>query len=141
MVVLGLFSGLYGLVHLVRGSVLAGLAVLALGGVIAVVGIVVLVIGTRTCAWVGPRSISWTAGLGARTTVGWDQVARVLVPGRGDHGDAVALQLHDGRVLPVSPLRKTQGADDSTGLSPWYLRAGAAVQRAHHAWNVQQPRR
>lgn len=134
------FTGLYALVPLLRGEVLAGIVFLVIGGAIALLGLGLLVAGWRTSARVDARGVAWSSGFGRRTVVPWEQVTRVLMPGRDDPGATLALQLRDGQIVPISPLRKHQSSDDSTGLSPWYLRAGAAVQEAHQNWWAQQNR-
>ena len=43
----------------------------------------------------------------------------MVVPGMHEPGDSVLLWLRDGSMVPISPLRKTQSAGDSTGPHPW----------------------
>lgn len=140
IVVFGGFTGLYGLVPLIHDAVMAGLAFMLIGALIAAAGVAVALIGWRTCARAGAEGISWSSGMGSRTSVPWQQIAQVLVPGPADPGTAITLQLHDGRVVPVTPLRKLQSADEGTGLSPWYLRAGHTLQSAHQQWLRSQSR-
>lgn len=138
---LGLFTSLFGLVEIaVHGHVLGGLVWFLLGGVSGLLGLALLVIGWRSRAVIDGAGIQWTSGLGGTTRVVWEQVAQVHVPGRGDAGRTVELRMRDGSVVPVTPLRRTQSADDSTALSPRYLRAGGAVQQAHQAWWAAQRR-
>lgn len=136
----GAFTGLYGLAPLTRGSIVAGLIFVLIGALIALVGVAVAMVGWRTSARVDGQGVSWSSGLGSRTSVPWQQIARVVVPGAADPGSAVSLQLRDGRIVPVTPLRKMQSPDESTGLSPWYLRAGSTLQEAHQQW-LSQPHR
>ncbi|WP_246955658.1 PH domain-containing protein [Brachybacterium sp. Marseille-Q7125] len=134
LLLMGGFTGLYGLVPLLQGSALAGIAWLLVGALIGALGLLAALFGWRTHARVDAQGISWSHGFSRRTAVPWQQIAYVQVPSAHEPGGSVILHLHDGRQVPVTPLRKTQGPDDSTALSPWYLRAGAAVQKAHQEW-------
>lgn len=143
IVVAGLFTGLYCLALLVRAEFLGAVLVALLGLVIIAAGAALFMLARRASARLDARGISWSTMLGARGSVPWEQVHRVVVPAMHEPGDAVLLWLRDGSVVPVAALHKTQSPDDSTGPHPWYLRAGATVTRAHQQWLAQQapPRR
>lgn len=135
----GAFTALYAVALVVQGEALG--AVLTLLGGLAVVaaGVVLFVLARRASARLDARGVSWCTMLGARSSVPWEQVHRVVVPQMHEPGEAVLLQLRDGSVVPIAALRKTQSPGDSTGAHLWYLRAGAAVVQAHQRWLTQNP--
>lgn len=139
LVFIGVFTTLYCVALLVRGEWLGAVLVALLGLLVIAAGVAVFMLARRASARLDARGVSWSTMFGARGSVPWEHVHQVVVPGMGEPGDAVLLWLRDGTVVPIAPLRKTQSADDSTGAHPWYLRAGAAVVRAHQQWLAQHP--
>jgi hypothetical protein len=119
---------------LVRGEMLGAVLAVLAGLLVIAAGVGLFLLARRASAHLDSRGVSWSTMLGARGFVPWEQVHRVLVPSMREPGDTVQLWLRDGSVVPIAPLRKTQGADDSTGAHPWYVRAGAAVVTAHQQW-------
>ncbi|GAA4530520.1 hypothetical protein GCM10023160_31620 [Brachybacterium paraconglomeratum] len=138
LVFLGFFTALFAVALLVGGEVLGAVLVVLLGLALITAGVVLFLLARRACARLDARGVSWSTMLGARGVVPWEQVHQVVVPGMHEPGDAVLLRLRDGSVVPIAPLRKTQAPGDSTGPHPWYLRAGAAVIRAHQQWLAGQ---
>lgn len=139
LVFIGFFTALFAVALLVRGELLSAVLVVLLGLLVVAAGIALFVLARRAAAHLDDRGVTWSTMFGARGFVPWEQVHQVVVPQMREPGEAVLLWLRDGSVVPIAPLRKTQSADDSTGAHPWYLRAGAAVVRAHQQWLAQNP--
>lgn len=131
----GLATGAYALVPLLQGELLLGLGAGLAGTVILLAGAAVVALGARSRVRVDAEGLQWPrSAVGGTVRVPWREVARVHVPGIGDPAGTVVLLMRDGRTLPVTPLRRLQAADESTALSPWYLRSGEALIRAHQQW-------
>ncbi|MGP9537757.1 hypothetical protein ACT3SP_07085 [Brachybacterium sp. AOP43-C2-M15] len=139
LVLIGALTALFAVALLVRGELLGAALVVLLGLAVIAAGVVLFVLARRAAAHLDARGIAWSTMLGARSFVPWEQVHQVVVPEMNEPGDAVLLRLRDGTVVPIAALRKTQTADEGTGAHPWYLRAGAAVVRAHQEWLAQHP--
>lgn len=134
-------TGLFGVAEpMLHRHVSSGLVWFTIGAGVGLLGVVLIVVGWRSHAVITADGVHWSTGLGGVTRIGWAQVAQVQIPGRGEPGGEIRLCLHDGSVVPVTPLRRTQSADESTALSPRYLRAGAALQRAHSSWWASRSR-
>ena len=130
----GLMTALSSTAMFVQGEPLGAVVTVLVGVVMLMGGVALFLLAKRAWARIDGRGVSWSTMLGARGFVAWEHVHHVSVPGMGDPGGAVLLWLHDGSVVPIAPLRRTQGADDNTGPHPWYLRAGSTVVRAHQQW-------
>ncbi|WP_394215532.1 hypothetical protein [Brachybacterium vulturis] len=135
---IGVFTALFAVALLVRGELLSAVLVVLLGLLAIAAGVALFLLARRAAAHLEDRGVAWSTMFGARGVVLWEQVQQV-VPAMHEPGEAVLLRLRDGSVVPIAPLRKTQSVDDSTGAHPWYLRAGAAVVRAHQQWLAQNP--
>lgn len=134
VVFVGVMTTLYAVALVVQGELLGAVLTVLFGLLVITAGAALFLLARRASARVDHRGVTWSTMLGARGSVPWEQIHHVSVPGMREPGGAVLLWLHDGSVVPVAPLRKTQGADDSTGAHQWYVRAGSTVVRAHQQW-------
>lgn len=134
LVFIGIFTALYAVALVVRSEWLGAVLAVLAGLVVITAGVALFLLARRAAAHLDARGVSWSTMFGSRGFVPWEQVHQVVVPGMREPGEAVLLWLRDGTVVPITPLRKTQGADDNTGTHLWYQRAGAAVVQAHQQW-------
>lgn len=119
IVAVGVFTALFAVALILRGEVLGAVLVVLLGLLVIGAGAALFLPARRACARLDARGVTWSTMLGARGFVPWEEVHQVVVPGMHEPGDSVLLWLRDGSMVPISPLRKTQSAGDSTGPHPW----------------------
>ena len=119
IVAVGVFTALFAVALILRGEVLGAVLVVLLGLLVIGAGAALFLLARRACARLDARGVTWSTMLGARGFVPWEEVHQVVVPGMHETGDSVLLWLRDGSMVPISPLRKTQSAGDSTGPHPW----------------------
>lgn len=119
IIAVGVFTALFAVALILRGEVLGAVLVVLLGLLVIGAGAALFLLARRACARLDARGVTWSTMLGARGFVPWEEVHQVAVPGMHEPGDSVLLWLRDGSMVPISPLRKTQSAGDSTGPHPW----------------------
>lgn len=88
----------------------------------------------RACLRIGPDGFTWAGFVGARQTVRWQSLDRLLPPAPGDPRLVATALLRDGTPVPVRALWEPPTLPSAFSGGPAHAQVQGALLEAHRRW-------